>query len=106
MTDTYNKLVRDKIPAIIRATGRDCVVETLAEEDYRQALRTKLVEEAREAATTTGDDLIAELADVLEVVDALCAAHGLDPAAVRAEQDRKRAERGGFAARLRLHTAG
>ncbi len=106
MTDTYDKLVRDKIPAIIRATGRDCVVETMGEADYHRALRAKLVEEAREAAAATGDNLIGELADVLEVVDAFCAAHGLDPARVRAAQDRKRAERGGFAARLRLRTVG
>lgn len=106
MTDTYDKLVRDKIPAIIRATGRDCVVEIMDDADYRQALRTKLVEEAREATAATGNALIGELADVLEVVDALCATHGLDPATVRAAQDRKRGERGGFASRLRLRTIG
>ena len=106
MTDIYDKLVRDKIPAIIRATGRDCVVETLDDEQFDRALRTKLVEEARETAAALSDDLLADVADVLEVVDALCAAHGLDPATVRAEQDRKRAERGGFASRLHLRTVG
>ena len=35
MTDTYDKLIRDNIPAIIRATGRDCVVETMNNADYR-----------------------------------------------------------------------
>lgn len=45
-----------------------------------------------------------ELADVLEVVDALLAAHGLDRATTREIQARKRAARGGFARRLRLLT--
>jgi predicted house-cleaning noncanonical NTP pyrophosphatase (MazG superfamily) len=96
LTDTYDKLVRDNIPAIIRATGRDCVVETMGKADYDRALRTKLVEAAREAAAVI----------VLEVVDVLCAAHGLDPATVRAAQDCKRAEQGGFTSRLRLRTVG
>jgi predicted house-cleaning noncanonical NTP pyrophosphatase (MazG superfamily) len=104
VTDTYDKLVRDKIPSIIRATGRDCVVETMTEEAYQQALRAKLAEEAREAAAAASGDLIGGLADILEVIDALCAAHGHDPAAGRTAQDRKRAERGGFTLRLRLRT--
>lgn len=102
MTDIDDKLIRDKIPASICATGQDCVVETLDDARYDRALRAKLVEEAREVAAATGNELIGEIADVLEVVDALCVAHGLDPAPVRAAQDGQRKERGGFALRRHL----
>jgi predicted house-cleaning noncanonical NTP pyrophosphatase (MazG superfamily) len=69
---------------------------------FRRALLDKLVEEAREAATASDEDLLAELADLQEVIDTLVEACGLSRAAVRALQERRRADRGGFANRLRL----
>ena len=44
----YNKLVRDRIPAIIAAEGNECRVETIQEDYlYRLALLAKLVDEAK-----------------------------------------------------------
>jgi predicted house-cleaning noncanonical NTP pyrophosphatase (MazG superfamily) len=99
---TYEKLVRDRIPEIIRCAGSTCETVTLAEADYRQALRAKLVEEASEAAEADLDHLAVELADLYEVMDALMASYGLSAEAVRAEQERRREARGGFARRVRL----
>lgn len=62
----------------------------------------KLVEEAREAAVADPRDLTTELADLYEVVDALMASYGIAGEAMRAEQDRRRAERGGFEKGIRL----
>ena len=93
---TYGKLVRDRIPEIIRADGRRPVVEVLPPERRRRALLDKLVEEAAEAAGADESHLAEELADVLEVVRALAAEVGLDADDVQALADRKRAERGGF----------
>ncbi len=98
----YQKLVRDFIPEIIRRSGSSCEVLTMTEEEYRQALRQKLVEEASEAAAADPDYLAVELADLYEVMDALMASYGLAAEAVRTEQERRRAARGGFAQRLRL----
>jgi predicted house-cleaning noncanonical NTP pyrophosphatase (MazG superfamily) len=98
----YNKLVRDMIPDLIRQDGHACAVEPLDDATFRCALRDKLVEEAREAAEAPDEDLAAELADVQEVLDALVEAHGLTPEAVSTMQRQRRAERGGFARRLRL----
>jgi predicted house-cleaning noncanonical NTP pyrophosphatase (MazG superfamily) len=98
----YAKLVRDRIPEIIRREGSQCEVVPLAEDDYRQALRDKLVEEAREAAEADPAHLLIELADLSEVMDALMASYSIAPEAVRAAQERRRVERGGFAQRLRL----
>jgi hypothetical protein len=60
-----------------------------------------LVEEAAEAAAPDAD-LVTELADVLEVLDARAATAGLDLAAVQAVQATRRAARGGFADRVAL----
>ncbi len=98
----YRKLVRDRIPEIIRHRGQECDVATLTEEEYRRALREKLVEEAREVELADGPALLSELADVYEVLAALIAAEGMEEVTVRAEQDRRRAERGGFASRTQL----
>ena len=91
----HRKLVRDRIPDIIRAEGRQPVVEVLGADQRHQALLAKLVEEAAEAAAD-GADLPEELADVLEVVRALAAELGLSLVDVTELADRKRAARGGF----------
>lgn len=99
----YDKLVRDRIPDIIRQYGSTCGVERLDQDEaFRGALRAKLIEEAREAAEAPDAELATELADLLEVVDAIVEAYGLTSETVRALQQERRAERGGFADRVRL----
>jgi predicted house-cleaning noncanonical NTP pyrophosphatase (MazG superfamily) len=99
----YDKLVRDRIPEIIRRHGARCGIETFADDEpFRRALRAKLVEEAQEALEASDADLATELADLLEVVDALIEAYGLKPDALHSLQAERRAERGGFAERLHL----
>ena len=44
----YNKLVRDRIPEIIKADGKTCVCETLSDEHYLYLLDQKLNEELAE----------------------------------------------------------
>jgi predicted house-cleaning noncanonical NTP pyrophosphatase (MazG superfamily) len=102
MKKVYNKLVRDRIPEIIEAAGKQCAVEALSEKKYQQALRQKLIEEAHEAAEADNQELTKELADLLEVIDALMEVHQINPATVRAEQEHRRAERGGFEQRIFL----
>ena len=99
---TYNKLVRDRIPEIIRAEGRACEVSILSQSAYRRALLEKLVEEASEAAAADAEHLVTELADHAEVVEALLVTTGIAQAQVRTEQRKRRAERGGFELRLCL----
>lgn len=97
------KLVRDKIPDIIRASGRTPRVTTLAAGAYLAALHDKLREEVDELiAVTTTESLIEEAADVLEVLQAIAAEHGVTLADVVDAGDRKRAEAGGFGKRLYL----
>ena len=99
---TYNKLVRDRIPEIIQSEGRTCGTDTFSDEAFDQALREKLIEEAQEIAAATPDKLIMELADLYEVIDGLLTSHHIEDAAVIAEQERRSGERGSFKKRLRL----
>ena len=102
MRRDYNKLVRDRIPEIIRSGGKQCGIETMPEAEYRHALLQKLVEEAQEARQAAPDELITELADLQEVIAALLAAWHISPEKVQQIQDQRRMERGGFEQRLRL----
>lgn len=102
MKHYYNKLVRDRIPEIIAAEGRQYGTEIMDESEYRQALLEKLVEEAQEVTIAGPDDLVKELADLYEVADALIAAFQLDRDAIRTTQQKRHSERGGFAKRIKL----
>jgi predicted house-cleaning noncanonical NTP pyrophosphatase (MazG superfamily) len=102
MRVAHHKLVRDQIPGIIAATGRQPVTRILDQAGYEAALRAKLLEEAREAQEAPDGQLASELADVLEVLKALAAAHDMSWDDVVAEAGRKRAERGGFDNRIFL----
>jgi predicted house-cleaning noncanonical NTP pyrophosphatase (MazG superfamily) len=102
MRKEYNKLVRDRIPEIIRQSGNQCEVAIMSEAEFSQALREKLLEEAGEVAAASREDLVSELADLQEVIDAILAVYGIEREAVVTEQQRKRSERGGFERRLRL----
>ncbi len=99
---THNKLVRDRIPEIIASEGRDYATETMGDSEYRQALLAKLVEEAQEAAEAEPGELVKELADVYEVIEALLVVFDLDRDAIRTLQQKRRDERGGFERRIKL----
>lgn len=72
MKRVYNKLVRDNIPEIIRNNNETPITKTLNNEEYLRALKAKLQEEVDEFLESND---IAELADILEVVDALSTAN-------------------------------
>ena len=72
MKKDINKLVRDHIPAIIKQNNQIPQIKILNDEDYLHYLKLKLVEEANEVNNSTSKkDLTNELADVLEVLEAL-----------------------------------
>lgn len=72
MKRVYNKLVRDNIPEIIRNNNETPIIKTLSNDEYLRELKSKLQEEVDEFLESND---IAELADILEVVDALSAAN-------------------------------
>jgi len=61
----YNKLIRDRIPEIIKKEGNTADIIILSEESFNQAIKQKLIEEATEVANAvTRDDILGELADL------------------------------------------
>lgn len=94
------KLIRDRLPDIMRGQGLAVFDRQLDHAEYLGALGEKLLEEAHEARLAGPDEIAGELADVLEVVYALAKAHDLSPEDVESVRLAKRAERGGFDARV------
>lgn len=105
-TREYNKLVRDRIPEIIAAKGETAKARTLTDEEFGIALAAKLVEEATEIEAAMGDtsELVKEIGDVLEVIDALVAHYGLDRGEIESVKAKRLAERGGFTRRILLES--
>lgn len=102
MRVTYNKLVRDGIPGIIEHNGHQPVTRHLDDDGFLEELFAKLVEEAGEVRVSSASDLPSELADVLEVLQAIVAAIGMSWDGLLTVAADKRAQRGGFSDRLFL----
>jgi predicted house-cleaning noncanonical NTP pyrophosphatase (MazG superfamily) len=91
------KLVRDKIPDIIRAKGQRPVTYTASAGEYRSLLLDKLAEETREVLEADDTHKPEELADVLEVVFALAADMGMSAGDIDEVRTAKADQRGVFA---------
>jgi predicted house-cleaning noncanonical NTP pyrophosphatase (MazG superfamily)/NTP pyrophosphatase (non-canonical NTP hydrolase) len=95
------KLVRDRIPDIIRADGLDPVTSIAGPAEYAARLRDKLGEEVAEFLASC--DGPAELADILEVIYALAAATGTSRDALEALRAAKASRNGAFTERVVWH---
>jgi len=95
----YNKLVRDKIPEIIRQQGSEPVTRILSDEEYARCLSDKLDEEVAEYHR---DQNLEELADILEVVFALADTLGASRVDLMELYENKHKARGGFGDRVFL----
>lgn len=95
----YHKLVRDKIPEMILASGKEPICRKADREETLELLARKLEEEAAEYAASRDAE---ELCDVLEVIRAIAAERGIALEALEQERARKAAERGGFEKRIVL----
>lgn len=103
MERVYNKLVRDNIPEIIRGNGEEPVTRILDDNEYRVELESKLGEEYQEVlSTTTSEDRIEELADMLEIIMALAELENRSLEDVVEVATQKRLKRGGFAKKIYL----
>ncbi len=93
----FDKLIRDKIPEGIAERGETAEIVQLKGDALILALQQKIVEEGLEVLdASSGEEIISELADVLEVVNALATALGTSIDDVDDERTDKKDRRGGF----------
>jgi predicted house-cleaning noncanonical NTP pyrophosphatase (MazG superfamily) len=92
----YNKLVRDGVPEVVRSSGGSARTVKASPQEADWLLRQKLIEEAFEVSGAAGEQIVEELADLLETFDALIAHTGIDRDAVEQARRDKRLLRGGF----------
>lgn len=99
----YNKLIRDRIPEITLADGWESKTKILNKNDFIKELKKKILEEAKEL--NEGKDnknLVGELADIQEIIDAILGEKKVNFSEFRKIQAQKRKRRGGFKKKLFL----
>ena len=93
------KLVRDKIPDIIKEDGKECKYHVADYSEYKVRLYEKMREELDEFISTPCYE---EAADMYEVFSSICAVHDMNMVQVEVAAIDKRNKRGGFINRIVL----
>ncbi|AUD24499.1 nucleoside triphosphate pyrophosphohydrolase [Bacillus cereus group sp. BC251] len=100
---TYNKLIRDKIPQIIKANGKTPTTRILPREEYIKEICKKTQEELNEyLEATTKEHKLEELSDLLELINALAEHEDTTLEEINNIRKKKAEERGGFSDRVFL----
>lgn len=89
----YNKLVRDKIPSIIKEKGINSKIHKADNKEYWTKLKEKLHEEVKEFSESEKEE---EIADILEVLNAICEHKNFDMNRLEQLRKQKAEERGSF----------
>ena len=89
----FDKLVRDRIPEIIKSSGNHCEVEVVSDEVALEYLYKKLQEEVDELVE---DKNLEEIADVVEVLFAIGGKYGYSEEDILNRRAEKKAKSGGF----------
>jgi predicted house-cleaning noncanonical NTP pyrophosphatase (MazG superfamily) len=89
----YSKLVRDKIPGIIKKANSIPIIHKANKKEFEQKLIEKLTEEIKEFKKSGN---VEELADLLEIIYAICDLKGEDKRKIESIREKKAKERGAF----------
>lgn len=95
----HHKLVRDRIPEMIKKEGASSIVHHADDEEYWEKLKDKLEEEVNEFLEKEN---LEELADVLEVIEAIRAFKGMRSNDLKSLRAKKAKEKGVFKKRIIL----
>ena len=102
MEKTFNKLVRDKIPEIIENNNEIPTTRILNDEEYKSELLKKLLEEYNEVINANSNEILEELADMLEVIDAIAKNENKTLDDIISIKNIKKEKRGGFEKKILL----
>ena len=89
----YDKIVRDNIPTIIGNSGSKCEIEIVSDEEALSYLYMKLTEEVNEFFESKD---IYEIADVIEVLYAICDKMKISRVTLERARQQKENKNGGF----------
>jgi len=89
----YNKAIRDKIPEIIKESGKNCNVKKLDNSEFLIQLEKKLAEELAEYQESKN---VEELADILEVIYRISELKGVVSDELDKIRQKKAEQRGKF----------
>jgi predicted house-cleaning noncanonical NTP pyrophosphatase (MazG superfamily) len=95
----YRKLVRDKIPDIIKNSGKEYRIHISEEEEYIKELKNKVIEEMEEFLENPTEE---EMGDILEALEGFIDFYGLDKNLIEKVKLEKKNSRGGFKKRIIL----
>ncbi|MEA1937473.1 MAG: nucleoside triphosphate pyrophosphohydrolase [Patescibacteria group bacterium] len=106
MKTTYNKLVRNKIPQIIKENRQAPIIRKLDKKEFTEELFKKLKEETKEVIGAKNDkkELMKEISDVYEVIDTIVDLYKLDKDLILRLQKDKKEKRGSFEKRIFLES--
>jgi predicted house-cleaning noncanonical NTP pyrophosphatase (MazG superfamily) len=94
-----NKLVRDKLVEEFKRMNQKATYRSLTRQEHVGALKSKIIEEAKEIPVDGGtEELVAELADLQQVLDDLKALMNVTDEQVGVVQRHKYEKKGGFLA--------
>ncbi len=87
---------------MIESTGGKGNFKILSEKRYEEELKKKLLEESKELVKAPKEEILNELADVLEIVKSIADQQKIKFSKVEEFQKEKRKKRGGFKKKLFL----
>ena len=101
MKEEFYKLVRDKVPEILKKEGAVVQYQIMEDKYYRHELFLKLHEETEELMDDPHD--IEEYADILEVLDCIMKLNGVSFEQVMKVKEEKRIKKGSFTDKIFLY---
>lgn len=95
----FNKLIRDNMPELFAKSNQTVEYKTLTEEELRQAMIDKLIEEVKELRRSfekSKDEIAEELSDLQQLIDDIRAESGITQEELSKLKNSKKLEKGGF----------
>ena len=95
----YNKLIRNKIPEIIKSSGKNSITHIASDKEYWKSLKEKLKEEVIEFEKDSNEE---EFSDILEVLEAIKEFKNFNQDNIKHIKEKKALEKGKFKEKIIL----